>query len=322
MFSLKFSFFRRLNVLPATAPLIVRRLDQNPIVRPEMLPGDDGSNICGPSLIRVPDWAPAPLGRYYLYFAHHNGTYIRLAFADRLEGPWKIHRPGSLKLSEARACRGHIASPDVHVDDQRKQFRMYFHGVWREGRNIQRSFAAISADGIRFTAAGNPLANFYLRAVPWEGGWIGMAKGGVMYRSYDGLTHFERLPRAAFPLKDENANRRGEVRHVALHVSGATLFVYYTRTGDAPESVLRSQIDLGGASKNWRARNAKMVVRPETIYEGVDLPVTRSEAGPATGREHALRDPAIFVEDGRLYICYAVAGESGIAIAELVPAFQ
>jgi hypothetical protein len=30
-----------------------------------------------------------------------------------------------------------------------------------------------------------------------------------------------------------------------------------------------------------------------------------------------LRDPAIFEENGRVYLFYAVAGESGIAIAEL-----
>ena len=31
-----------------------------------------------------------------------------------------------------------------------------------------------------------------------------------------------------------------------------------------------------------------------------------------------LRDPAIFEEDGRIYLLYAVAGESGIAIAEVL----
>ena len=30
-----------------------------------------------------------------------------------------------------------------------------------------------------------------------------------------------------------------------------------------------------------------------------------------------LRDPAIYVEDGAVYLLYAVAGESGIAIAEV-----
>ena len=42
-----------------------------PIIRPEMLPGADGENINGPSLIRVPSWVKNPLGRYYLYVAHH-----------------------------------------------------------------------------------------------------------------------------------------------------------------------------------------------------------------------------------------------------------
>ena len=32
---------------------------------------------------------------------------------------------------------------------------------------------------------------------------------------------------------------------------------------------------------------------------------------------HALRDPAILQEDGRIYLFYAVAGESGIGVAEL-----
>ena len=53
-----------------------------------------GDNINGPSLIRVPDWIPSALGKYYLYFAHHQGTYIRLAYADQLEGPWRLYSPG------------------------------------------------------------------------------------------------------------------------------------------------------------------------------------------------------------------------------------
>jgi hypothetical protein len=42
-----------------------------------------GDNINGPAAIRVPEWIENPLGNYYLYFAHHQGTYIRLAYADR-----------------------------------------------------------------------------------------------------------------------------------------------------------------------------------------------------------------------------------------------
>jgi len=56
-------------------------------------------NINGPSIIAVPDWIDNPLGKYYLYFSHQRGDYIRLAYADQIEGPWKVYEPGALSLS-------------------------------------------------------------------------------------------------------------------------------------------------------------------------------------------------------------------------------
>jgi hypothetical protein len=312
------SVIRRLLGEPSlpVAALTLCRVKQNPIIRADMLPGKDGANINGPSLICVPDWVPSRLGQYYLYFAHHRGSYIRLAFADRLKGPWSVYRPGTLQLTDATACRGHISSPDVHVDEESKKIRMYFHGALKYGPS-QASFIALSEDGLRFSASEEVLGKPYLRAVPWAGQWIGMAKGGVMYRSIDGLTAFEQLVAPAFPIKDEKANSPGSVRHVALQVIGSTLSVYYTRIGDAPESILRSVIKLDCNAVEWQAHNAELVARPEMVYEGADLPVRRSRYGPAKGREHALRDPAIYVEDGRVYLLYSIAGESGIALAEL-----
>ncbi|MCY4122873.1 MAG: hypothetical protein OXG72_18340, partial [Acidobacteria bacterium] len=73
----------------------IERLLDGPIITPDM-DGRMGSNIAGPSLIRVPDWVENPLGRYYLYFADHRGVYIRLAYADDLAGPWTMHEPGTL----------------------------------------------------------------------------------------------------------------------------------------------------------------------------------------------------------------------------------
>src|SRR3954466_8797447 len=103
----------------------VSRFPENPIIRPNM-DSRMGDNINGPSLIKVPDWIERPLGRYYLYFAHHDGRYIRLAFADALEGPWRTHEDGVLPLADSFFL-GHVASPDVHVDDQSRRIRMYFH---------------------------------------------------------------------------------------------------------------------------------------------------------------------------------------------------
>lgn len=92
----------------------VQRFATNPLITPASSP-TLGENINGPSVIRVPSWLPNPLGRYYLYFAHHAGTFIRLAYADDVQGPWRIYEPGTLHLEDAPAFYDHIASPDVHV---------------------------------------------------------------------------------------------------------------------------------------------------------------------------------------------------------------
>ena len=128
------------------------RLSGNPMITPNT-PGADermGENINGPSLIRAPQWLASPLGKYYLYFAHHRGTYIRLAYADDLEGPWRIHPPGTLSLEQTNLA-GHIASPDVHVDHENRRLVMYYHGNRGEsgGTEGQPTQRATSADVAR-----------------------------------------------------------------------------------------------------------------------------------------------------------------------------
>ncbi|HVR35513.1 MAG TPA: hypothetical protein VMS21_06635, partial [Methylomirabilota bacterium] len=263
-------------------------------------------------------WVQSPLGRYYLYFAHHNGKYIRLAYADRLEGPWTIHPPGVLHLANTPACRGHIASPDVIVDDERREIRMYFHGPARAVSG-QKSFVAIGTDGLQFTPRDEVLGLFYFRVFRYEGAWYALAKGGVLHRSPDGLTAFER-GHNPFPGGDRRTGDLNEPgpRHVALLRRGDTLHVYYSSIGDAPERILCSQIQLHEDWREWRAVDPVEVLRPEEPWEGADLPLKPSTAGAARGRVNELRDPAIFVDDdGRTCLLYSVAGESGIAIAEL-----
>jgi hypothetical protein len=288
-----------------------QRLRGNPIIRPSMLPGDDGANINGPSLITAPEWLPGRMGKYYLYFADHRGTYIRLAYADRLEGPWSIHRQGTLKLSQAPMCREHIASPDVHVDEGSRQIRMYFHGPASSGPG-QNSFVAVSSDGVGFSASAEVLAGPYLRCIRWNGRWLGVDMDGYFYQSKDGLTDFKRSPERAFTF-------RGGItlRHVALRIVGSTLEIYYTRRGDIPERIWRCFVDLVGDWTMWSIRDAELVLAPEMRWEGANRPTVPSRPGPARRREHALRDPAIFVEDATSYLLYSVAGEAGIAIAAL-----
>jgi hypothetical protein len=71
----------------------VSRLVDGPIISPDLHPSI-GVNIQGPSLIRMPDWVEGRIGAYYLYFADHKVSYIRLAYSDVLTGPWRVHPPG------------------------------------------------------------------------------------------------------------------------------------------------------------------------------------------------------------------------------------
>jgi hypothetical protein len=278
------------------------RFPNNPILRPHM-DSRMGENTNGPSLIRVPDWLPHPLGRYYLYFAHHKGDYIRLAYSDHLEGPWKTYEPGTLQLEDA-SCRGHIASPDVHVDEARREIRMYYHGGTQLG---QKTFVALSGDGIHFTARPDVLGDFYFRVFQWGGWHYAMVMPGAIMRSKDGLSGFERGPTLFGP----------EMRHSAVKLDCSVLTVFYSNAGDCPERILASSIELTGDWMQWRNTEPVTILEPELDYEGADLELAPSVRGWARDRVRQLRDPAVYRENGRDYLLYSVAGEHGIAIGEI-----
>ena len=285
----------------------IERFADNPIIGPHM-DGRMGDNINGPSLIRIPDWVDDPLGRYYLYFAHHDGRYIRLAFSDQLAGPWKTYEPGTLALEEALFA-GHIASPDVHVDPDRQEIRLYYHGsdTPTGGGGSQATRVAVSADGLHFTALPELLGEPYFRIFRWDGYHYALGMPGIFYRSRDGLGDFERGPTLFTP----------DMRHTALKRDGHTLEVFYTNAGDCPERILLSSIDLRPDWHDWRATDPVVVLEPELAYEGAELPREPSVRGIVREPVCQLRDPAIFREHGRTYLLYAVAGEHGIAIAEI-----
>ena len=132
---------------------------------------------------------------------------------------------------------------------------------------------------------------------------------GHFYRSRNGIDGFETGP----VLFERN------MRHAALLLKDETLLVFWTRVGDAPERILLSTIDISGPWEAWSESEATEVLRPERVWEGADEPLTPSMRSVAYGQVNQLRDPAIFVEDDRIYLLYAVAGEAGIAIVELRP---
>ena len=324
------------------ARIEVTRFASNPIIWPDM-DGRIGNNINGPSLLRVPPWLPDPLGRYYLYFADHKGDYIRLAVADARAGPWRMHEPGSLQLAESlyptepppvgevaatdrhpgTAPPGtpdiptqeqdsrwpHIASPDVHVDHVNRRIVMYYHGLaaWK----TQRTRVATSLDGLRFTARPELLGPSYFRVFAHGGATYALGMPGILFRSADGFSGFERGP-VIFA--------GGLQRHTAVLVQGDTLHVFWTRVGDVPERILHSTVALQGEWRGWTAQGETEILRPETDDEGGKLDLLPSWRGAVNRPVRQLRDPAIFEEDGRVFLLYAVQGEAGIALAELIQA--
>lgn len=269
-----------------------------------------GTNINGPSVIRAPGWLDEPLGRYYMYFAHHGGKHIRLAYADKLAGPWTVYKPGTLTLEQASGLiRGHIASPDVHVDNETQTIRMYFHGP---GRQVRRQITglATSNDGLHFTTGKQIIADFYFRRFRWKGTWYGVAKsgneGGQLLRSDDPAARFEVRKKLLLP----------GMRHAAVLLRGDTLLVFYSRGGDRPERVLLSTVTLTDDWTEWVASKPVDVLEPEKEYEGIEYKLRRSRWGSAT-KVQELRDPCIFEEGGKVYLFYTIAGEMGIALAEL-----
>jgi hypothetical protein len=333
---------RFLLFLAAVAPVWCQRFAENPLIS-VTTSKSVGDNVNGPSVIRVPAWIEHPLGRYYMYFAHHKGAYIRLAYADSLTGPWRIYEPGVLNVGDTIFSRPqpdppdsppslytHVASPEVMIDEAHHRLVMYVHGMWTDGKPwpiepsaaltwmrengyTQYTQTTISRDGIHFEARpGIALRTSYLRTFDWSGAHYGMARLGVLAQANNIEGPFE-----AGPNPFEGSMYAGRVRHVALLVKGNTLYVFFSAIGDAPERILLSIITLDGDWKNWKASPPVEVLTPREKYECAGLPVTASRAGESEGPENALRDPALYSENGKVLLFYSVCGEQGIGGADV-----
>eukprot|EP01102_Stenamoeba_stenopodia_P019396 TRINITY_DN7312_c0_g1_i1.p1 TRINITY_DN7312_c0_g1~~TRINITY_DN7312_c0_g1_i1.p1 ORF type:complete len:467 (-),score=93.28 TRINITY_DN7312_c0_g1_i1:434-1834(-) len=331
----------------------VKRLDHNPIITDAMknLEGERGENINGPSLLYVPSWVQQPLGRYYLYFGHHAGSDIRMAYSnDLVKGPWRVLKDGCITVDDTPGPMGHIASPEVLVDHSNQQIILYFHGDRRNRENEigggrmwsqypQITLVATSSDGLAFQILSTPpLAPPYLRVFQWGGHFYGIVKdlenGGLLLRSRDGQTPFEVGPSII--------NR---MRHAAVLLCEDVVYIFFSRLWDSPERLLYTKLLLSSSSRSstnnnntlhfseeeekqkqdreWRYwkedDEAIELLTPEMEWEGGLLPVEAGTPGGVFSEVHALRDPCVFFDprSASLYLLYTVKGEKGIAIAQL-----
>jgi len=290
-------------LLPTTVAadqFIAERLNASePIIsaqqfRDSNAPTAEGANISGPSVIRIPDWIPAeeraaPSARYYLYFAHHHGDYIRLAWAENIEGPWQLYQTGKqvpigergvLDMGDARRITlgngytvvSHIASPDVHIDETHQRIILYFHGTTRhpDAEPQQQTYVATSHWGLEFASHIEPvpLARSYLRVFEYRGALLGLSPN-YFHRALDvdspwsipagrkvgaeGLWEAYEARFLRFPpaQQDGGANhgRAPYARHLGLYRSGDRLHVFFTMKKHSPERILVTTVDL--PQLNW-----------------------------------------------------------------------
>ena len=151
-----------------------------------------------------------------------------MAYADELTGPWTMYEPGTLRIEDSHfpatcpPCSSptgepyaHIASPDVHVDEQGRRIVMYVHG--RDvGRQVTR--AAVSSDGIHFEGRPEILGRPLLPRLRARGMDLRARDARLTSsRSRDGLSGFEEGPSLFGP----------DMRHSALLKRGETLYVFF-----------------------------------------------------------------------------------------------
>jgi hypothetical protein len=231
------------------------------------------------------------------------------------------------------------------VDREGKRIVLYFHGKpagvvskakagERDPEAGQKSTFAVSEDGLHFEVGKVTVGPAYLRIFRHGDAWYAISAKGLM-----------RAPRLCQPFADVAevigpeiagqvdpvklgepgavANRpkagadRYSIRHVGIDIVGDRLLVYFTCVGHRPERILCTSINMKGDPAKWRAKGVQEVLRPEWQWEGVGLGLEFSKGGRSHAWERGLRDPGIFVEDGKRYLVYSAAGEHGFGMALL-----
>lgn len=269
---------------------------------------------------------------------------------------------------------GHIASPDVIVDDVDQRIVMYFHGNSNH-RGVQKTFVATSAFGLNFNPVhegGEPgqgmrdtiVAEYYFRVFQVGGRTFGYSNVAELWRApatndareintlsnadtEGGLWNpspshtygeiwWEQMALSSNPIEtiySENGQGINDPRHFSTYTrthrdpSDTNVYVFYSSRYDEPESIFLTVIDTDGGStdpSDWTPIGQRIILEPDLIWEGVDLPIAPSQNGGSVGVRE-LRDPYVFEDtmgtpdlaDDRLYLFYTGRGEEAIGVAEL-----
>lgn len=119
------------------------------------------------------------------------------------------------------------------------------------------------------------------------------------------------------PFEDGQQLFTSNARHHALLKNRSHIYVFWTEVGEAPEHIKVSAIEHALDRDILEVKHLGAILKPELDWEGVNAPNEPSVRSVAYGCVNQLRDPCIFVDEGRVYLLYAGGGESAIGIAEL-----
>jgi len=136
----------------------------------------------------------------------------------------------------------------------------------------------------------------YLRMFNRGDHFYGMARLGQLLRAKDPSSNFELGPN---PFQDGPC--ANSVLHVALLAYENYMDVFFSAIGDAPEKILHTTVLMIGDGTQWRATAYQEVLTPQTKYGCPEMPAAPSQTGEIHGPAKQLRDPALFLEGGKIY---------------------
>lgn len=294
-------------------------------------PGGDGSNIMFGTIVRAASWHASPLDTYYCLFGHHDGTYIRLAHAPAVTGPWTVVPTGTTATLAALNAAGgyslgtHLSSPHLVVDMVNEIYVLFAHadstGLGHE------TVVATSTDLVTWTfndsgaALASPAVGMtYVRPFSYGGVWYAVSNFLELFRSSDvagiaGASYARQATLTTF-----RGPNPGSARHAAALVRGSTLVVFWSESDDYPEHLRYASLDLAtaGSWETWALGASSSLILPYTDGDGADLPFVEAVAGVAHARTRGLRDPGFFEDDdGTIWLIYAQAGEDALAVVDV-----
>lgn len=294
--------------------MVTRMNGGAPLVTEGMFQGlgaglEEGVNMNGPSVIRIPSWISVdqradPSAIYYLYFAHHSGQYIRMAWSSEIAGPWTLYDVGTgislgdrgvLDLGDAEMPIGngivipnnHLASPNVHIDAVNQRIIMYFHSgstLHVDGNEVsgQKTFVAISDYGLDFSGGVEPviLGDSYFTVFGYDDELYALDNGAGLWRAPHSIDPWN--PPSGWVFSDalwDEASVNGyredldddgyssselRVRHASTWVEGDALHAFYSRRGVTPPERLMLSVTDLSASSNYDEWDPSYP--PEEIY--------------------------------------------------------